>query len=307
MTEIRQSRDGSRPPRWEEALASRLFRLLAPRLGRPADPTPPSSLQPWQSVDIPRPTPAGPLSGTWFPAAGAARGAVLLVPPWQRRGRAYFHRRGRLQALRAAGYHSLTVDLSNIGARTAPTGFYDRDVRAALDYLADRCPGLPLFFWGVSNGGYWGHVALAGDRRVLGAMFEDVSPHLLQWSWRTTPWGRPFYLFFRHVLRRSYRFLDARRHAASWTLRRATYVAGTRDAGIPVTDSRQLAAVRDHHLHLVSGARHLESIKRARARVIELALATFSDACSDAQPDAGRSPCSDSQATISGPASVQTA
>ena len=36
-------------------------------------------------------------------AAGEARGAVLLVSPWVPQGQAYFHRRGRIEALRAAG------------------------------------------------------------------------------------------------------------------------------------------------------------------------------------------------------------
>lgn len=202
---------------------------------------------------------------------------MLLLPPWQGRGRAYFHRRGRLQALREAGYHSLTIDLPNFGATGPAAGFYDRDIKAALTYLECRCAGLPIHFWGVSSGGYWGHAALAGRTGVSGAMFEDVSPHLLEWAWRVAPLGRPFYLFFRTAFRRSYRFLDARLHAAVLQVRRAAYVAGDTDLGIPAAASRELAAVQGRDLLLVPGAGHLEAIKRARERVIELALETFAN------------------------------
>ena len=277
VTAFSQPATAARPPAWEEALASRLFRLLAPRTGTRADRRPTSELRPWQIVDIPRTEAPGSLDGTWFPAAGEPRGAVLLLPPWQRRGRAYFHRRGRLQALRAAGYHSLTVDLPNFGANAPPAGFYDREITAAISFLERRCPGLPLHFWGVSSGGYWGHAALAGRSGFAGAMFEDVSPHLLEWAWRVAPWGRPFYLLFRTAFRRSYRFLDARRHAADLRVRRAAYVAGGADFGIPTEASRELAGAQGRDLLLVPGAGHLEAIKRARERVIELALETFTE------------------------------
>jgi hypothetical protein len=274
MTSTRQAAGVPRPPAWEEALASRLFRLLEPRLDPAPEVEPGSQLAPWQLQRIPRQAGRGSLAATWFPCPTPARGAVLLVPPRQRWGRAYLHRHRRLEALRAAGYHSLTVDLP-IFVRSRPHGFYDRDVAAAAAYLAARCPDLPLYFWGISSGGYWGHAVLALDSRFTAAMFEDVSPHLIEWAWRVSPAGRPCYIFFRRVFRRAYGFLDARRHAAQLLVEKASYVAGARDPGIPVAASEELAARGRHRLLIVPHAAHLQAIKKARAQVLDLALETF--------------------------------
>lgn len=276
-----------RPPAWEEALSRRLFLCVSPRLTGTASPRPPKLLEPWQTVRIPRSNGRGWLSATWFPTAGSAKGAVLLAPPWQRWGRAYFHRRGRLQALRDAGYHSLTVDLPGFGESGPPAGFYDRDLADAAAYLDLRCPKLPLHLWGVSSGGYWSHPFLAATDRFSGAMFEDVSPHLLEWAWRTAPWGRPLYLFFQATFRRAYRFLDARNHAPALRLARLTYVAGGADVGIPVDSSRELADRSGSQVRIVPEAGHLEAIKRARSIVLDLALSTFSEAARS-QPASSR-------------------
>ena len=82
----------------------------------------------------------------------------------------------------------------------AAPAFFDRDLEDAFSAFAGRAGGLPLHFWGVSNGGYWGH-ALLSRVEVAGAMFEDVPRHLIEWSGRMAPWGRPCYAFFRHGLR----------------------------------------------------------------------------------------------------------
>lgn len=226
---------------------------------------------------MPRSVGLGHLAGTWLPAPEPARGAVLLAPPWQKWGRAYFHRRGRLEALRRAGYHSLTVDLPNFGGSGPPAGYFDRDLADAGEYLARRAPGLPLHFWGVSSGGYWAHPWLARESRFSGSFFEDVSPHLLEWAWRVAPWGRPAYLAFRWLFRRGYRFLDARRHAAALGVA-AAYLNGGADRGIPVSASRSLAGRSRSTLHLVPQAGHLEAIKIAPQTVADLALATFARA-----------------------------
>lgn len=267
-----------RPGRLEEALSSRLFLGISPRLAALPAVDPPPSLAPWEILHVARRHARGAVRATWFPAAGAARGAVLLAPPWHARGRAYFHRRGRIEALRAAGYHSLTVDLPNFGGSGPPAGYFDRDLGAAADALERRCPGLPLHFWGVSSGGYWGHPLLAAEARFAGAMFEDVSPHLLEWAWRLAPRGRPCYLLFRMLFRRGYRFLDARRQAAASRAARTAYAAGGADPGIPAADSVELARRAGGELVLVPGAGHLEAIKRAGPAVLDLALATFAAA-----------------------------
>jgi len=107
------------------------------------------------------------------------------------------------------------------------------------------------------------------------AMFEDVSPHPLEWAERMVPAGRPCYRFFRAAFRRSYRFLDARAHAAAFDLLRCTYIAGREDPGIPSDASQELAQRSGGRLHLIPGAGHLEAIKVARREVIALALSTF--------------------------------
>lgn len=178
--------------------------------------------------------------------------------------------------MRAAGYHALTLDLPR--RDLLRSSFFDRDVEAGLGELRRRAGSLPVHVWGVSAGGYWAHPVLARTNGVAGAFFEDVAPHLLEWSWRTAPLGRPFYLFFRHILRRSYRYLDMRRHAEAFSLRAVTYVGGAKDQGVRPEDTRDLAARAQGRCQIVERAGHLEAIKLANQEVIELALETFARA-----------------------------
>lgn len=268
-----------RPPAAQESAAIRLFLALSPRLPSVSQPEPPDELRPYADIAIPRAGGRGMLTGTWYPAnqpRKKLRGTVLLLPPWLAWGKSYFHRRGRIQALRAAGYHALTLDLPERDLRRS--SFFDRDVEAGLDELRRRAGSLPLHVWGVSAGGYWAHPALTRTDGVAGAFFEDVAPHLLEWSWRTAPLGRPFYLFFRHVLRRSYQYLDMRRHAEAFSLRAVTYVGGAKDRGVRPEDIRDLAERARGHWEIVDRAGHLEAIKLANQEVIDLALETFARA-----------------------------
>lgn len=271
-----------RPEEWKERFATGLFQALAPRLERAAPPDPPEELAPFERLFVARRK--GRLAATWFPAAGEPRGAVLLLHPWLPWGQAYFHRRGRIDALRSAGYHAMTLDLGGFGASDPPEGFLDRDIEAGLLDLRERTGGLPLHVWGVSSGGYWAHPVLARTRFVSGAMFEDVSPHLLEWSWRTAPLGRPFYLFYRHILRQAYRFLDARSHARAMAVKAVTYVSGEEDRGVHPEDTRALAEAAGGQSHVVPGAGHLAAIKVAQEEIIALALDTFSRA-EETSPD----------------------
>lgn len=264
-----------RPSGWEEKLSGSLFLALAPRMPRAALTAPPDELRPFESVAVPRGERPGTLAATWYPVEGSARGAVLLLHPWLAWGQTYFHRRGRIEALRAAGYQALTLDLGGFGRSGPRSGLFDRDVEAGLRFLRERAPGLPLHVWGVSAGGYWAHPVLSRSDGVAGAMFEDVSPHLLEWSWRTAPLGRPFYLFFRSVFRSAYRYFDIRRHAGALTVRAVTYVSGERDRGVRPEDTRALASRAGGRAHTVPGAGHLGSIKLAQQEVIDLALDTF--------------------------------
>ncbi len=263
-----------RPSIRQERLANRLFLTLSPRLraGRQASP---SRLSAFEHLEIERVRGRGTLAATWYEAGGTPRGAVLLVHPWVQWGEGYFHRRGRVEALQAAGYHALTFDLGGVGASgPAADAFYDRDIEDALATLATRAPGLPLHFWGVSCGGYWGHPLLSRVA-VAGAVFEDVPRHLIEWSSRMAPWGLPCYLFFRHCLRASYHFMDLRRHAPHLRVRAAAYVSGERDRGVLGAETAELAQLAGARYRLIPEADHLESIKMAGEEVIRLALETF--------------------------------
>ncbi|HSS48498.1 MAG TPA: hypothetical protein VLX28_06100 [Thermoanaerobaculia bacterium] len=258
-----------------ERIAMAYFLALSPRLAKVSQPEPPARLAPFENFMVPRCHGSGTLAATWYPAAGRARGAVLLLHPWQIWGRAYFNLRGRIQALRAAGYHAMTVDFGGFGASGPPQVFFDRDVEAALCDLSRRAAGLPIHVWGVSAGGYWAHPVLSRTRGVTGAFFEDVSHNLFEWSWRMAPLGRPGYMFYRAVLPSAHRFLDIRRHAGSMSLGAVTYVSGERDKGVRPQDTRSLAELAGGRSHIVAGAEHLGAIKIAGDEVIGLALDTF--------------------------------
>lgn len=275
-----------RPSAAQERWALRLFFALAPRLPTIETPEPPARLRPWEAVSIERPGRGGRLSATWYPAVGPKVGAVLLLPPWLEWGQAYFHRRRRVESLRAAGYHALTFDFPGFGGSGPTRGFFDLDVADALAELTRRAPGLPLYVWGVSSGGYWSHMVLSGDagrratggRGVAAAFFEDVSPHLIEWATRTTPQGKPFHFLFRTLFPTTFRYLDLRRHAPALPLRAVAYVSGADDPGVPAAETRELARRAGGEVLIVPDAGHLEAIKRANAEVLDLALATFGDA-----------------------------
>ncbi|MFL6263999.1 MAG: alpha/beta hydrolase [Thermoanaerobaculia bacterium] len=263
-----------RPGAREEWLSTGLFLFLSPPLARSRQPDPREELAPFEAVAVPRRNRPGTLAATWFPAE-RPRGAVLLLPPWLVWGRAYFHMRGRIQALRAAGYHALTLDFPGFGDSGPVEGLFDRDVEDGLEFLRQRAGDLPLHVWGVSAGGTWAHLALSRACGVAGAMFEDVSPHLLEWSWRMAPAWRPGFLLFRTCLRSAYRFLDARRHAGAMPVAAVTYVSGERDRGVRPEDTRALARAAGGRCRIVPGAGHLGAIKMAGEEILSLALDTF--------------------------------
>jgi len=268
-----------RPSPLEERLASGLFFLMSPHMSWMEQPEPPSGLIPFEPVAVERRQGSGTLTGTWYPAAPpegeAARGAVLMLHPWLAWGKSYFYRRGRIQALRAAGYAALALDFPGFGGSGPRDGLLDRDVEAGLEFLRRRAEGLPLHVWGVSSGGYWAHLVLSRMDGVSGAMFEDVSSHLIQWSWRRVPLKRPLYLFFRTFFRRAYRYFDLRRHAPALRLRAVAYAGGEKDPGVYPEETRELARLAGGKSLIVPGADHLAAIKIANQEVIELALETF--------------------------------
>ena len=264
-----------RPARWQESLANRLFLAFSPRLSRSGAASPPASLSPFEDVAIHRDGQPGALAATWYPAPGAARGAVLLLHPWTARGRAYFHRHGRIEALRSAGFHALTFDFPGFGGSAPSNTFFDRDVDHALAFLERRAPGVPHLVWGVSAGGFWAHPAIARSSKIVGAVFEDVSPHLFEWSWRRVPHWRPNYLLFRTLFPACYRYLDIRRHAFSMASLDLVYVSGKLDRGVTPEDTESLARAASAPFHVIPAAGHLASIKMAHEDVLGWGLETL--------------------------------
>ena len=73
------------PPRpaWrEERPAAWLFRALGPRLRRVPQTAPPTGLQPFEELRLPRQGRPGWLAATSYPAPGTPRGSVLFLHPW---------------------------------------------------------------------------------------------------------------------------------------------------------------------------------------------------------------------------------
>lgn len=267
--------DAGPPPRpgpREERFVNSLLRKVVP-LPRRTIPEPPASLAPFERFRLPR-ADGGALDATLYPAQGEPRGAVLLGHPWMEWGQAYFHRRGRVEALRSAGWHALTFDQFGIGASASAPGFGDRDVDAALAWLATRAAGLPLAVWGVSSGGYWMHPALARRRDIAAAVFEDVTPHLWEWAAMHRPAMRYVNAAGRPFFRAAERYLDLRNHAPHLGVRAALYVYGARDPAIPEENARDLAKRAGAECFVVREAGHLEAIKVANREVLDRALAT---------------------------------
>lgn len=273
----------AQPANLRGRLARRLLHGLAPRLGKSRRYQPPPALGPFETVRIPRCQGEGFLDATWFPAEGEAKGAVLLVPPWHVWGQSFFFRRGRLQALRNAGYHALTINLGGFGDSGPKTDdFYQNDLEDALAEIKVRAPGLPLHLWGVSAGGYWSHMLLSRRDEFSGAVFEDVPSHLILWSKRTAPKGLPFYWFFQYGLRGTYRFMDLKHHAAKLKVRRVSYIGGEADPGALAQETRELARQAEAECLIIPGAGHLAAMRHAADEVVSLALKTFEQATLEA-------------------------
>ena len=270
-----------RPSALEEQLASRLFFVMSPHMVWMEQPDRRAAFSPFEPVEIARTVGAGVLTATWYPASGEARGVVLLLHPWLAWGKSYFYRRGRIEALRAAGYAALAVDLPGFGGSGARAGLMDRDIEDALEYLRRRAGSLPVHLWGVSSGGYWAHPVLSRGAGVSGAMFEDVSSHLITWSWRRLPLKRPLYVFFLVFFRRAFRYLDLRRHAPFLRAKAVAYASGEKDLGVLPEETRELARLAGRKSLIVPGADHLAAIKVANEEVIGLAIETFRKAEKD--------------------------
>ncbi len=271
----------TRPGPIVEMLGSRLLQALAPKTAQHPPIQPPDALAPWTSLSLA--TKDSRLNATWFPASGLnpdgteSRGTVVLAHPWVPGGQGYFFRRSRLRALRQAGFNALTFDFPGFGdSERWKFGFLDRDLTAVLDVVDNLTPRLAKYFWGVSAGGYWGHLALSSRSDVSGAVFEETPIHLIDWSDRVAPERRLCHSFYRQALGSAYRFLDLRGHAASLNIPSVSYVSGLNDPGILPQETKELARLAGGRARVVANAGHLDVIKRDGNAWIPMALDTFS-------------------------------
>src|SRR4029077_3319334 len=110
---------------------------------------------------------------------------------------------------------------------------------------------------------------------VSGAMFEDVSSHLITWSWRRLPLKRPLYVFFLIFFRRAFRYLDLQSHAPFLRAKAVAYSGGEKDPGVLADETRELARLASGRSLIVPGADHLAAVKIANEELIGLAIETF--------------------------------
>lgn len=268
-----------RPSRLFERLGHRLLGALAPRVPAHRAKDPPPALSPWRRLVLEE---SGLELDSIFYSSSRThpRGLVVMAHPWVAGGQAYFYRRRRLPALSDAGFHVLTFNFPGFGRsqRRSPR-FHDFDVASALRHGDSLAEGLPLFFWGVSGGGYWGLPAVTRFPLVRAAIFEEVPAHLISWADRTAPERRHFYRFYRHALRPAYRFLDLKRHAARLRCP-ACFISSADDPGIPAVDTLALAGAAGARHRIVPEAKHLDAFKRDPEGVLGAAFEVLEEGLS---------------------------
>ncbi|HYN84846.1 MAG TPA: alpha/beta family hydrolase [Pyrinomonadaceae bacterium] len=118
------------------------------------------------------PAPHGRLEAILKEPGGAARGAALVLHPHPLHG-GTMHNKVVFRAARAmndAGLVALRVNFrgtgQSTGEHTAAQGGEQEDARAALDYLAEKYPGLPIALAGFSFGARVGLEVGTRDGRV---------------------------------------------------------------------------------------------------------------------------------------------
>lgn len=127
-------------------------------------------------VDVP--APHGRLEAVYWQVEAPVAAAVVLHPHPQLGGTMHHHAPYRLaRALRESAITNLRFNFRGVGRSTGSygegLGEVD-DVRAGLDFLASRAPGLPLWIAGFSFGAWVGLRATSEDARVEAALVAGV-------------------------------------------------------------------------------------------------------------------------------------
>jgi alpha/beta superfamily hydrolase len=128
------------------------------------------------------PAPHGRLEAVLFEVEAPRAAAVVLHPHPQLGGTMNHHVPYRLaRALRDAGITALRFNFRGVGRST---GSYDDgrgeqdDARTALDFLAARAPGVPLWIAGFSFGAWVGLSVAVSDPRVRAVLLAGVAQRL---------------------------------------------------------------------------------------------------------------------------------
>ncbi|HEX9792766.1 MAG TPA: alpha/beta fold hydrolase [Planctomycetota bacterium] len=191
--------------------------------------------------------PAGRLGATFEMPAAAPRGAVLHLHPHPLGGgtrRNNVVRRGALGSLEA-GCAALRFDFRGAGesdgAHDEGRGEID-DAAAALAWLAERVPGVPVFVWGFSFGS---RVALDLARRRLAQAARPALAGYLGVAWPTASYAPP--------------------RSGPWPEPMA-FLAGDQDEYVDMPALRALAENSNAALTVVAGAEHFFRAELDRVR-----------------------------------------
>lgn len=131
-------------------------------------------------VDVP--APHGRLEGVFWQVPRARAAAVVLHPHPQLGGTMHHHAPYRLsRALRDVAVTTLRFNFRGVGRST---GSYaegegeQEDVRAGLQFLAEKAPELPLWICGFSFGAWVGLHVAADDPRIQASLVAGVPVRL---------------------------------------------------------------------------------------------------------------------------------
>lgn len=130
------------------------------------------------------PAPHGHLEGIYWPAANPRAAAVVCHPHPHHGGTMHSHVVFRIaDACRKAGVSALRFNFRGVGKSTGistASEAEDEDVRAALAYLAESEPGVPLWATGFSFGSVASARVGAADPRVVALL--AVGPPYARWK-----------------------------------------------------------------------------------------------------------------------------
>lgn len=210
---------------------------------------------PFEEVRIPVPQ-GGELYAWWIPAK-AEMPTLVIIHGWSRnveRALPY------IRHLHPLGYNLLAIDARNHGSSSplaAPTvGTFTEDVRAAINYLAEKNPSTRLGVIGHSIGGGASVAAIGQDKRIQAAVTIGAIAHPVQLMQEHFAKRKiPGFLTASLLLYMHLRYgIDYERIAPVNNIPNAVgkllIVHGENDETVPLAHGRQLAAANKANVRL---------------------------------------------------------